>query len=380
MLTAEGFSTFWTTAMATRDISSVAGCSRHSISLTSTRFGFIGVAVSPTQAVDDAVAAEKAGFDSAWIPDHFTDVDGDKLEPWTLLSAISARTKKILLGSSVTDTQRTHPSRTAHSTACLDSLSNGRVILGIGAGEAMNIVPFGLPWDEPAERFLRLQEAVRVIKLLWSSTRQERVNFDGKYYSLKDAFLSQQPSRKPHPPVYIGAMSSRRMLEFIGREGDGWFAWLNSIELFKKRWKIISDAARAAGRNPRQIDAASHLMVALPRNAEERNAAMLGGKTTLLMEKSTLESLGYTEHLKFLQYQNFTISNDYVKKIFAAASEIPDEYVHRTMAIGTADDIREQIERFTKAGVKHLVIADHLAPKTTKRTIEVFRKLMKEYR
>jgi phthiodiolone/phenolphthiodiolone dimycocerosates ketoreductase len=350
------------------------------ILLDSPKFGFTEVAVDPVQALEDGIAAEKAGFDAVWIPDHFTDVDGDKLEPWTCLAAIAARTKKVQLGSAVTDTQRTHPSRTAHATACLDAISGGRVILGIGAGEAMNVVPFGLPWDEPAGRAARLGEAIKVIKLLWASKREEQVSYEGKYYNLKDAFLSQHPTRSPHPPVYIGSLGSKRTLEMVGREGDGWFAWINSTDQFKKRWKIIAEAAKKAGRNPRKIDTASHLMVALPRDAEEKRSAMLGAKTTLLMEKRTLESMGYTEHLKFLQYQNFTISKDYVKKLFDAAADIPDEYVNKVMAVGTVDDIREQIDKMTKAGIKHMIVADHLAPKTTKRTLEAFKKLIREYR
>lgn len=348
--------------------------------MNSPRFGFTEVSVGPEQAVSDGVLAEKAGFDSVWIPDHATDVNGDKLEPWTCLSAIAALTKRVELGPAVTDTQRTHASRTAHAVACLDGISQGRALLGIGAGEAMNIVPFGLPWDEPSARAARLDEAVRVINLLWASTRESQVAFSGKYYSLKDAFLSLHPTRKPHPPVYVGAMGSRSTLEIVGRQGDGWFAWINTPEQFKKRWAIISEAAKGAGRNPRKIDSASHLMVALPRDAEERKAAMLGAKATLLMEKRTLESMGYTEHLKFLQYQNFTISKEYVQKIFTAASEIPDEYVHRVMAIGSVDDIRALAEKMVKMGVKHLIVCDHLAPKSTKRTLEVFRKIIREYR
>ncbi len=348
--------------------------------MTSPRFGFTEVSVGPEQAVADGILAEKAGFDAVWVPDHATDVNGDKLEPWTCLAAIGSRTKRVELGPAVTDTQRVHPSRTAHHVACLDGIAPGRALLGIGAGEAMNVVPFGLPWGEPAERAARLDEAVRLIKLLWSSTREEQVSFSGKYFSMTNAFLSLHPTRKPHPPVYVGAMGARATLEIVGREGDGWFAWINTRDQFRKKWKVISDAARGAGRDPRKIDSAVHLMVALPRNSEERKAAMLGAKATLLMEKRTLESMGYTDHLEFLQYQNFTISNDYVKKIFSAASEIPDEYVHKLMAIGTVDEIRALIDDMVKTGVKQLIVCDHLAPKSTKRTLEAFRKLIHEYR
>jgi phthiodiolone/phenolphthiodiolone dimycocerosates ketoreductase len=296
------------------------------------KFGFVETSVDPVQAIRDGIRAERAGFDTLWIPDHATDVNGDKLEPWTVLSAVAVQTRKIGLASAVTDTQRSHPARTAHTTACLDVISRGRVILGIGAGEAMNIIPFGLPWDKPAERVRRLEEAIRVIKLLWDSRRESMVNFDGRYFKLSGAFLSLPPYRKP--PVFVGALGSRSMLEIAGRFGEGWLSWFNTPETFRQRWKIVEEAARSAGRSPKSIEATSHLMIALPRNGEEKRAAMLGAKSTLLMEKRVLESMGYTAHLDFIHYQNFTISSAYVAKIMEAASEIPDEYVHRVMAVG----------------------------------------------
>jgi phthiodiolone/phenolphthiodiolone dimycocerosates ketoreductase len=344
------------------------------------KFGFVEVSVDPLQAVEDGIRAEKVGFDALWIPDHFTDVNGDKLEPWTVLSAIAVQTKKVRLASAVTDTQRSHPARTAHATACLDIISRGRVILGIGAGEAMNVVPFGLPWEEPAERAARLEEAVRVIKLLWGSRRENMVTFDGRYYKLNGAFLSQAPHRKPHPPIFVGALGSRSTLEIAGKLGDGWFSWFNTPETFKRRLKIVEEAARQAGRSRRDIEAASHVMMALPRNAKEMSAAMLGAKATLLMERRVLESLGYKAHLDFMHYQNFTISREYVAKIMEAATEIPDEYVHRVMAIGDVGDVEGKIDGLAKAGAEHIAIVDFLAPKTVKRTLERFRTMLRRYR
>ncbi len=209
------------------------------------KFGFAEISVDPLQAIEDGIRAERAGFDTLWIPDHATDVNGDKLEPWTVLSAIAVQTRKVRLASAVTDTQRSHPSRTAHATACLDVISRGRVVLGIGAGEAMNIIPFGLPWEEPAGRVARLEEAIRVIKLLWGSRREKAVDFDGRYYKLKDAFLSQAPHRRPHPPVFVGALGSRSMLEIAGRLGEGWFSWINTPETFSRRWKIVEETLEA---------------------------------------------------------------------------------------------------------------------------------------
>jgi len=343
------------------------------------RFGLAEISAEPQQAVEDGVLAEKAGFDSLWVPDHIVDVNGDKLEPWTVLSAVAAQTKKIKLGPAVTDTQRAHPSRTAHAATTLNHISKGRVLLGIGAGEAMNVVPFGLPWGEPAERAARLEEAVRVIKLLWSSSREKMVSFSGTYYSLNKAFISLRQYGAAPPPVYVGAMNARTTLELTGRMGEGWFCWFNTPETFTKKWKIVAEAARTAGRDPRKIDTCSHLMIALPRNSEERKSAMLGAKATLLMERRTLASMGYDVPADLLQYQNLTISKEYVAAIMERASEIPEEYVHRCMAVGTLEDVERLVEQFAKAGIKHIVIADHLAPKTTKRTIQSLRKLIASY-
>src|SRR5208337_5541635 len=114
-----------------------------------------------------------------------------------MLSAIAARTKKIRLGSGVTDTQRTHPTRTAHMVACLDALSKGRAILGIGAGEAMNIIPFGLSWESPDVRTKRMEEAIHVITLLWESSIDPQKTFSGTYYTLNQATLDQPPPQSP---------------------------------------------------------------------------------------------------------------------------------------------------------------------------------------
>ena len=86
--------------------------------MTSVNFFFVASGVDPIGCLEDAISAEKAGFNAVWVPDHYVDVDCERLEPWTMLSAIAARTKKIRLGSGVTDTQRTHPTR--HSSyGCL---------------------------------------------------------------------------------------------------------------------------------------------------------------------------------------------------------------------------------------------------------------------
>ena len=344
--------------------------------MTHISFGYVDTSVDPLSAVEFGVRAEKSGFHILWMPDHFTDVDGDKLEPWTVLAVVGANTKKIMLGSAVTDTQRSHPARTAHAVACLDVLSRGRAILGIGAGEAMNVLPFGLPWDSGHERVLRLDEAIRIIHLLWSSSRDERKSFSGQFYKLENAFLGQSPKQRPHPPVYVGAFSSRRTLEVVGRLGDGWYSWFNTPRTFRERWSIIQQSAQSSFRSSRSIVPCSHLMVAFPRNDTEKRLALLTGKVVLFMERSVLRKLGYSHMLP--QYQHVMTGREEVAKIISEAQKIPDEFVYSTMALEN-DAVEERIEELAKAGVRHFAVADLLAPKTVRRTLPAFRRVIKRH-
>jgi phthiodiolone/phenolphthiodiolone dimycocerosates ketoreductase len=262
--------------------------------------------------------------------------------------------------------------------AGLDVLSKGRTILGIGAGESMNTVPFGLPWEPPGERLNRLEEAIKVISLLWDSSIDHQKNFTGNFFSLKNAHLDQPPRQKPHPPIYIGAIASRRALEIVGEMGDGWYGWLNTPQTFRKRWKIISESANSAGRTPTKITASTQLMVAFPRNSDEKKGALLAAKAGLLMEKSVLRSLGW-ESNPLEHYQNLTISRENTKRIMNIASSIPDEFVHKVMAVEGVEAVEERVEELSRAGVKQFAVSDITPPKNVGKIMKVFPRLIKDY-
>ena len=134
----------------------------------------------PWEAVHDiALLAEKTGFDSFWMPDHLVATGvrrWDALHAWGALCALAVQTKRIKLATGVSDTFRHHPASLAQMAATCDVLSNGRAILGIGIGEAMNLVPFGIPFDKPVGRTI---EAIQIIRRLFS---EDFVDFKGKYY------------------------------------------------------------------------------------------------------------------------------------------------------------------------------------------------------
>jgi coenzyme F420-dependent glucose-6-phosphate dehydrogenase len=175
---------------------------------------------APARLLDYAAHAEKAGFESVFVSDHFQPwkhVDGHAPNSLVWLGAAGARTSKVVLGTSVlTPTFRYHPSIVAQAFGTLGSMFPGRVVLGIGTGESLNEVPStGQPWPEFKERFARLREAVTLIRTLW---RGERISFEGEYYKTEKATIYDRP--EVEVPIYVAAAGAL-VARYAGRQGDG---------------------------------------------------------------------------------------------------------------------------------------------------------------
>ena len=185
------------------------------------RFGYKASAeqFGPAELLDYAIQAEEAGFDSVFISDH--------LQPWLhegghapasvpWLGALGAKTSRVLIGTSVlTPTFRYNPTVVAQDFATLGVMYPGRVILGVGTGEALNEANLGITWPEPPERFQRLKEAIGLIRRLWS---EDRVTFDGTYYHARNITIYD---KLPEPvPIYIGA-AGPAATRLAGRIADG---------------------------------------------------------------------------------------------------------------------------------------------------------------
>ncbi len=186
------------------------------------RFGYKASSeqFGPNELLEFGVLAEEVGFDSVFLSDHLQPWmhDGGHAPnalPW--LGALGARTSRVIIGTSVlTPTFRYHPGVIAQVFATLGVMYPGRVVLGVGTGEALNEVTLGLDWPEPPERFQRLKEAITIINELWAD---ERVTYEGTYYSVKDATIYDRPEQKV--PIYIGA-SGPAATRLAGRIAEGY--------------------------------------------------------------------------------------------------------------------------------------------------------------
>ena len=170
--------------------------------------------------------AEEAGFDHCWIFDHFAaifdDPARDVFEGWMLLAAMAEATSRVRIGCMVTGNTYRHPAVLAKMAVTIDHLSGGRLEFGIGAAWAeREHGMLGLEFGTVGSRIARLDEACRILKLLWSD---ERSDFEGRYYRLSDAVANPKPVQRPYPPIWIGGRGERKTLRVVAEHADVWNA------------------------------------------------------------------------------------------------------------------------------------------------------------
>ena len=169
-----------------------------------------------------AQEAEQAGFDAVWLYDHFHPVPSPEhesvFECWTSMSALARETHTIRLGQLVTCSLYRPPSLLAKMASCVDVMSRGRLILGLGAGwYEEEFRAYGYEFPETPERLRTLREAVQVIKAMWGPGD---ATFEGRYYQVRGAINEPKPVQKPHPPIWIGGGGEKVTLKLVAQYGD----------------------------------------------------------------------------------------------------------------------------------------------------------------
>lgn len=220
--------------------------------------------------------AEDAGFDGAWVFDHFKPLYGDGggpcMEGWTLLAALAASTERIRLGTLVTGITYRHPSILATEAVTVDQISRGRLELAVGAawfeGEHREL---GIPFPPIRERTERLDEAVQVMRLLMT---EDGAAFEGKHYRLERASYHPRPVQQPHPPIWIGGSGERRTIPIAARHADAWHCF-GSANALRRKTAVLDRAAEAAGRDPASILRASDLSISEPWDEVRQRAESL---------------------------------------------------------------------------------------------------------
>ena len=203
----------------------------------------------PSDLVEQAIEAERAGFDAVNVSDHFQPwwEPGHSGQAWTLLGAICHATERVGVGTGVTaPVHRYNPAVVAQFAATVEELSPGRGFLGIGSGEALNEVPCGMDWPDTGEQVRRMEEALQVINRLLDG---ERVDHHGQFFRTRGAYLHTRGERRP--PVYVSAFGPDAA-GVAGRCGDGLWT-LAAPDSAPELIDAYRSACDDAGREPGEI-------------------------------------------------------------------------------------------------------------------------------
>jgi F420-dependent oxidoreductase-like protein len=197
--------------------------------------------------------ADEAGFDHVWDFDHMASIgaggpDRPIFEGWALQAAMAEATKRVRIGCMVTGNTYRNPALLAKLAVTVDHLSGGRLDFGIGAAWAtIEHSMYGIEGLD--HRVGRLSESLQVIKSLWS---EERTDFAGRYYQMKDAIANPKPLQKPHPPIWIGA-SGETTIRLVARYADVWNTGAAEVDKGPEVMGRLEEACGAVGRDPSEI-------------------------------------------------------------------------------------------------------------------------------
>jgi coenzyme F420-dependent glucose-6-phosphate dehydrogenase len=292
----------------------------------------------PRELVELAVEAEGHGFDSVTTSDHFLpwrNVGGHAPFSLAWMTAVGERTSRVRIATSVlTPTFRYNPAVIAHAFATMGCLYPGRIILGIGTGEALNEVAVsGMQWPEFKERFARLREAVDLIRRLWS---EDRVTFDGTYYETRDATVFDRPDHRI--PIYIAA-GGPVVARYVGRSGDGFICTSGKgMELYlDKLLPAIDEGLTQASRRSDSIDRMLEVKLSYDRDPAR-----------------ALENTRFWAPLALTPEQKHGVSDP--MEMERAADELPIEQVAKRWIVASDPDAAmAQLQPYIDAGLNHLV-------------------------
>lgn len=265
-----------------------------------------------------ALYAEANGFDSFWVMDHFFQIpqvgklEEPMLEAWSTISALAAVTEKIRLGTLVTGNIYRNPLVLAKIGATVDIVSNGRLFMGIGAGwfetEAM---AYDIPFYTVPKRLKRLEEALQIIKGLWTT---DRFSFQGKYYEIRDALCFPKPIQKPYPPILIGGSGENVTLKLVAKYGNA-CNLMGGPRTIRHKLEKLREHCKAVDRNYDEIlkTKLGHLIIG--KDAKE---------VSLMVQRNRNPS-------------------------------VTDEQYNERVIYGTPDQVAEKVQEFVNAGVQYLI-------------------------
>ncbi len=313
-----------------------------------------------------AMLVEQQVWTSCWVPDHLRGLPpfaiDEFLSPWTMLGAFTELAPNMTLGVAVTDGIRLHPAILAQTAASLDHQTNGKFILGIGAGEKMNLAAYGFDMRRAVSR---LRECIEIMKLLW--TQSGPVDYSGKFYELRQAVLVPKPVHQPHLPVWV-AGNGPVTRTLTAEMGDGWFPFLSLPQEYEEGLGEIISHMEKSGRDPSAL--AHGFWGRIYMNDDPSKISQYLGQLRgqLALQPRLLQTLGYwkdsyfeiyrslglnPKRLSLLTYDAADVAKLDIGKLLPIVADIPEAVLKEISLTGTPEEITQKLDNLIRSGVRH---------------------------
>ena len=263
-----------------------------------------------------ALAVEELGFVGLYRSDHYTNMDPpdkDSLELWVSLTWLASHTRRIEFGQLVSPFSFRHPTMMARMASAVDDLSGGRFTFGVGAGwQEREHTNYGLELLDLPDRFTRFEEGLQVVSKLLQS--DEPVDFQGSYYQLQDAILLPRPQRPGGPPLLVGGNGLKRTLPLAARYAQEWNGVYITPEQFTERNQRLDELLAENGRSRQDL----------------RRSLMVGCR--------------------------FGRDSAELQSKLAKEKDWANEMRRNGMAVGTGNEIADQLVQWQEAGVQRIML------------------------
>ncbi|NPB00009.1 MAG: 5,10-methylenetetrahydromethanopterin reductase [Crenarchaeota archaeon] len=322
----------------------------------------VGVELLPTGRIDKIVElaclSESLGLDSIWVTDHYYNKNA-----YIILTLISQRTSRVLLGIGVTNPYVVHPAWTAGAAATLQEACNGRFVLGIGAGDKTTLESIGI---ERKKALKAVRECIEIIRKLLNC---ETVTYDGEIFKIKNARLNIKTSIRV--PIYVGAQAPK-MLQLAGEIADGVIINSSDPDMVREAIRNVEIGAEKANRKLESIDIAVCTCFSVDEDEKKalEAAKIVVAYITAGLSREAAEKLGIDqETIEKVRQSLEKGSMEEISKI------ITEEHISKLAIAGTPEQCIEKIIKILKTGTRHIILGSPLGPEKKKALEIIGRKI-----
>jgi len=277
--------------------------------------GFADPVAAYERLVEIAKAADEAAYESLLVPDHLTTIPPSHemvFEAWSIIAGLARETSRVRIGQLVTANGYRNPALQAKMASTVDVMSHGRLNFGIGAGWwEPDYVQYGYEFPSTGERLRQLEEAVQVIRALWT---EKEASFEGKHYQVRQAVNEPKGVQRPHIPLMIAGSGEKVTLRVVAKYGDACNI-MNSPDVAEQKFAVLKKHCEEVGRDYNEITrTATTVVIIRPTDEEARSLVPPGSE-------------------------------------FAYPGDLASYGL-----IGTPETVRKRIDAFAAAGVQELIV------------------------